>query len=82
MNIFAPLTQLVVAKTCGCQTRGKRVTYAFVPDLHSLCVDEKDIMQAEIEGCQRLLKYAKSEGEQAVVEKEIHDLKMALDLIP
>lgn len=81
MNIFNPASELIVAKTCGCQTSGKRVTYAFVPEFHDLCVDKKDIIEAEIGACQKLIKYVNNE-EHAVVEKEIQELKMALDFMP
>jgi hypothetical protein len=45
-------------------------------------MDKKDIFQAQIEACVRLLKYVSSESEKAVVEKEIAELKATLDLLP
>jgi hypothetical protein len=35
---------IVVAKTCGCKEKGKRVTYSLVDAYHSLCLDKKDII--------------------------------------
>jgi hypothetical protein len=44
-------------------------------------LDKKDIISAEIEACNRLLKYPRDESDNEVIEKEIAELKMSLDLI-
>lgn len=72
---------VVIAKTCGCQSTGSKVTYSFVDQTHALCQDKKDIIQAEIEACERLLKYGE-DSDKKVIEKELADLKIALDLMP
>jgi hypothetical protein len=72
----------IVAKTCGCREKNKRkVTYQFIDSYHSLCLDKKDIIYAELEACERLIKYASDEGDKKTVESEIAELKMALDLL-
>ena len=72
----------IVAKTCGCREKNKRkVTYQFIDSYHSLCLDKKDVIYAELEACERLLKYASDEGDKKTVESEIAELKMALDLL-
>ena len=72
----------VVAKTYGCRENDRqKVTYAFTDQPHHLCMDKKDIIQAEIEACERLLKYATNEEEIAIVQKEISGLRIALDLM-
>lgn len=82
MNLVYPQENIVIAKTCGCKENSKsKVTYAFSEEFHSLCMDKKDIIRAEIEACERLLKYATSESERIVIEKEIADLKTALHLM-
>lgn len=81
MNIgYSEVNHIIDAKTCGCKTSG-RVTYSFVDTSHALCLDRKDIMIAELEACERLLKYA-DESDRIILEKEIADLKLALDLMP
>jgi hypothetical protein len=71
----------ILAKTCGCGKKGqKRVTYQFIDSYHSLCIDKKDIMYAELEACERLLKYA-TDTDKKIVQSEIRELKMALDLL-
>ena len=83
MNIVYLEENPVIAKTCGCKEKNRqKITYAFSEDSHSLCMDKKYIIQAEIEACERLLKYAINDSERAVIEQEIAELKAALDLMP
>jgi hypothetical protein len=85
MNIAVtevPLT--IVAKTCGCKEKNRKVTYSFIDAYHSLCMDKKDIISAEIQACERLLKYttAADETDKSAIETEIEELKMTMDLMP
>ncbi len=70
----------VMAKTCGCKSNTK-VTYSFLSESHSLCLDRKDLITAQLEACSKLIKYATGEDDRKAVEKEINELKMALDLM-
>lgn len=80
MNIAdSEASNILVAKTCGCETAGK-VAYSFVDTYHALSLDRRDILVAELEACERLLKYA-ADSERHIVRKEISDLKLALDLM-
>jgi DNA-binding protein YbaB len=82
MNIVYPEENPITAKTCGCREKNRqKVTYAFSREFHSLCMDKKYIIQSEIEACERLLKYAINDSEKAVIEKEVAELKAALDLM-
>jgi hypothetical protein len=81
MNIVDSETvTMIVAKTCGC-TDKRRISYAFLQGYHDLCVDKKDIVSAQLEACERLLKYATDQIDRAALDKEIKELKMALDLM-
>jgi len=80
MNVVYPQENIVIAKTCGCKESNK-VTYAFSEEFHALCMDKKDIIQAEIKACEKLVKHATSETERTVIEKEIAELRTALDLM-
>jgi len=80
MNIFAQESELVTAKTCGCRDNTS-VTYAFSESFHGLCIDKKAVIEAEIQACERLLGCATNESEQSVVEKEIRELRMALNML-
>jgi hypothetical protein len=72
---------LIIAKTCGCKNTDRKVTYFFASPAYTLCLDKKEIIMAEIEACERLFKYALEESDRSAVEKEISELRMALDLI-
>jgi hypothetical protein len=75
----------VVAKTCGCKQKSnntsRKVTYSFVDDYHNLCIDKKDIISAELEACERLLKRTTDEIDKKIIETEISELKMTLDFM-
>jgi hypothetical protein len=82
MNVGEPEVDAeIIAKTCGCKERGQRVSYAYAHAYHSLCLDKKDILEAEIQACEKLLRYATDDSERFVLEKEIVELRMALDLL-
>lgn len=72
----------IVAKLCGCKEKEKKVTYSFTDDSHSVCIDKKDIISAELEACEHLLKYTVDRAEEETIKKEIVELNMALDLMP
>jgi hypothetical protein len=72
----------LVAKTCGCGDKDKnKVPCEFIDSYHSLCLDKKDIIYAEIEASDKLLKDVSAEGDKKTIELEIAELKMALDLL-
>ena len=72
----------LVAKTCSCEDKNKnKVTYEFVDSYHSLCLDKKDIIYAEIEASDTLLEHVWDEGDKKTIESEIAELTMALDLL-
>lgn len=79
MNIvYSPLS--LVAKTCGCK-ENNRVSYLFLEEPHGLCIDKKDLLEAQIHACETLLKYTKEPTETLAVQKEIEELRMARDLM-
>jgi hypothetical protein len=80
----------VRAKTCNScseedkensNSNKKKLTYSFIDAYHSLCLDKKDIISAETEACERLLKYTEDETDRKAIEIEIAELKMTLDLM-
>jgi hypothetical protein len=82
MNIIESETPfLVEARTCGCKERGKSVSYHFIESAHSLCLGKGELMLAQIQACERLLKYTKEDEEITTLKDEITKLKLALDLI-
>ena len=66
----------IVAKTCGCREKNRRtVTYRFIDSYHSLCLDKKDLIFAELEACERLLKYAVDEGDRNTADIRNNGIK-------
>ena len=81
MNVTDTESPTILAKTCGCKEKYLKVTYFFIDSCHSLCLDKKDLIYAEIEACNRLSRYSGDEMDKKIIEKEIAELKMSLDLI-
>jgi hypothetical protein len=82
MNIIEnEIPYLVEAKTCGCNEKGKSVSYHFIESSHVLCVDKSELMWSQIQACERLLKYSQDDSETLVLENEISKLKLGLDLM-
>jgi hypothetical protein len=82
MNIIESETPfLVEARTCGCKERGRSVSYHFIESSHNLCLEKGELMLAQIQACERLLKYAKDDEEIDVLKHEISKLRLALDLV-
>jgi hypothetical protein len=81
MNIAQTENPFIIeAKTCGCKNK-KNITYSFIESSHSLCIDRREIILAQIQACERLLKYVKEEMDLRIIKKEISELKLAQDLI-
>ncbi|HZA68724.1 MAG TPA: hypothetical protein VE548_03420 [Nitrososphaeraceae archaeon] len=82
MNIAETESPAVIsAKTCSCKERTMKVTYFFTDSSHTLCLDKRDLIYAEIEACNRLSRHTRDEIDREVIEKEIAELKMSLDLL-
>ncbi len=81
MNIESEQGSLLIARTAGNKNTGQRIIYSFTNPEHALAVGKKDIILAEIEACERLLKYANDESEKKAAEREISELRMTLDLL-
>jgi hypothetical protein len=81
MNIAQTENPFVIeAKTCGCKNK-KNITYSFIESSHSLCIDRREIILAQIQACERLLKYVKEDIDLRLIEKEISELKLTQDLV-
>ena len=82
MNIIESETPyLVEARTCGCKERVRSVSYHFIESAHSICLEKGELVLAQIQACERLLKYAKDNEEVSLLKDEITKLRLVLDLI-
>lgn len=81
MNIFGSERILVLtAKTCGPACGNRKIVYLSSDSNYILCIDKRDIILSQLNACQKLLPHIQ-ELDREMVEKEISELKMALDLI-
>ena len=71
---------LIEAKTCG-YSKKKSITYHFIESSHSLCLDKREIILAQIQACNRLLEYAKDESDREAINRELGELKLTLDMM-
>ena len=85
MNISESETPLLVeAKTYGHKSDAKgkrRVSYQFIESFHSLCLDKRELLNAQIQACERLSKYVKDKADLKALQLEITELRMALDML-
>jgi hypothetical protein len=79
---FAEASSLVIAKLCGCKESRRKVAYSLINETHGLCLDKKDLIISQLEACGKLLRYTSDENDNRIVlEREVRELKMALDLM-
>ncbi len=73
----------ISAKSCSCHESEKKgkITYLFLDNHHSLCLDKKEVLLGEINACERLLENAFDETEKEIIERELADLRFMLDLL-
>ena len=82
MNIVESETPyLIEAKTCEGKDRERCVSYHFIESSHSVGLEKGELIFAQIQACERLLKYTKDEEEIHILKNEIAKLKLVLDLI-
>lgn len=70
---------VLTAKMCYNPAR-RKVVYAFSDSSDFLFLDKKDILLNQIQACEKLLKFA-VDSDRTAVQKEIDELKAALDLL-
>ena len=82
MNIAEIETPILFeAKACGCQNNKRTISYHFIESTHSLCIGKREIIVAQLQACERLLKYPNNSLDLTIIEKEISELKLILGLV-
>jgi hypothetical protein len=59
----------------------RKIAYSTIEFYHSLYMDKKEMLLAQIRACQLLHKYTTEILDTNVLKKEISDLKLMLDLM-
>jgi hypothetical protein len=82
------MSSLIVAKTYGCNVgerdssnRRIKVAYFILESYETFCIDKKSIIVAQLDACDKLLKYAADEKEKEAIVREIRELKTALNVL-
>ena len=82
------MSSLIVAKTydynvgeCDGSNRGIKVAYLILESYENLCIDKKSIIVAQLDACNKLLKYTVNEKEKEAIVREIRELKTALNIL-
>jgi hypothetical protein len=82
MNIAETETPILFeAKVCGCKNNKRAISYHFIESIHSLCIGKRELILAQLQACERLLKYTNDEIDSSIIEKEILGLKLILGMI-
>ena len=68
------------AKICG-SIKSRKIAYSIMDFHHSLYINKKDIILAQLSACELLYKYTTDSFDKNVLKKEISDLKLMLDFI-
>jgi len=68
----------VEGKICGYNTKQKSISYRFTESGHSACLDKREIILAQIQACEILLKDTKDDTVASVIKSEIIDLTFVL----
>ena len=68
------------AKICG-SVKSRKIAYSIMDFHHSIYINKKDIVFAQISACEQLYKYTADIFDSIVLKKEISELKLILDLI-
>ena len=68
------------AKICG-SMKSRKIAYSIMDFHHSIYINKKDIIFAQITACEQLYKYTVGIFDSNVLKREISDLKFILDLL-
>jgi len=71
---------ILTAKMCSLLIN-RKVAYAFSDNSDFLYLDKRDILQNQIQACERLLRYTIEDKDRIAIGNEIEELKSALDLM-
>ncbi len=57
------------------------VIYSVAELQHNFCIDKKEIIMEQIKACENLSRYSTNKSDNLALEKEISELKLALDIL-
>ena len=57
------------------------VIYSVAELQHNFCIDKKEIIMEQIKACENLSRYTTNKSDSLALEREISELKLALDIL-
>ena len=81
MNVAEKENQFEMEAKTFNHKKKRNIIYTFVDSYHSPCLDKKEIILAQIQACERLLKYVTDENDMSILGEEVAELRLALDLM-
>ncbi|HJU60390.1 MAG TPA: hypothetical protein VJ583_11610 [Nitrososphaeraceae archaeon] len=73
---------IIEAKTSKINDK-TNIIYSIAEPYHNCCIDKKEIIIEQIKACENLLRFThnNNKSDSLAIEKEISELKLALDLL-
>jgi uncharacterized small protein (DUF1192 family) len=56
------------------------IIYSVAELQHNICIDKKEIIREQIKACENLSRYITNKSDSLALEREISELKVALDI--
>lgn len=57
------------------------IIYSIAELQHNFCIDKKEIIIEQIKACENLSRYSTNKSDNLALEREISELKLALDIL-
>ena len=70
----------IEAKTTRCNDK-TNIIYSIAELQHNICINKKEIIREQIKACENLSRYTSNKTDSLALEREISELKVALDIL-
>jgi hypothetical protein len=81
MNIIELESPLKIEAKTSKYNEETSIIYSIAELQHNFCIDKKEIIMEQIKACQNLSRYNTNKSVSLALEREISELKLALDIL-
>lgn len=81
MNILEVEFPLKIEAKTSRYNNKTNVIYSVAELQHNFCIDKKEIIMEQIKACENLSRYTNNKSDNLALEREISELKSALDIL-
>ena len=81
MNIIELESPLKIEAKTSKYNEETSIKYSIAELQHNFCIDKKEIIMEQIKACQNLSRYNTNKSVSLALEREISELKLALDIL-